>query len=140
MLLSYSYEAYRNNSSTDYRLTWLPSNFAAQYSTTYNVEVRALVGGIWGTYGNVCTITTPSAPLTSLQPAFCSNYALPTFSSAVNCVAIAGASNYRYKITGPASYSKVFTRNSSLTDWEIFMDFIVLDNKTCWPIRPTLLK
>lgn len=115
--LSYSYEAYRNNSSTDYRLTWLPSNFAAQYSTTYNVEVRALVGGIWGTYGNVCTITTPSAPLTSLQPAFCSNFALPTFSSAVNCVAIAGASNYRYKITGPASYSKVFTRNSSLTDW-----------------------
>ncbi|MBK9672926.1 MAG: T9SS type A sorting domain-containing protein [Bacteroidetes bacterium] len=115
--LSYSYEAYRNNSSTDYRLTWLPSNFAAQYSTTYNVEVRALVGGIWGTYGNVCTITTPSAPITSLQPAFCSNYALPTFSSAVNCVAIAGASNYRYKITGPASYSKVFTRNSSLTDW-----------------------
>ncbi len=115
--LSYSYEAYRNNSSTDYRLTWLPASFAAQYSTTYNVEVRALVGGIWGTYGNVCTITTPSAPLTSLQPAFCSNYALPTFSSAVNCVAIAGASNYRYKITGPASYSKVFTRNSSLTDW-----------------------
>ncbi len=115
--LSYSVEVKRNSTLNDYRLSWLPAASGAQYATTYNVEVRAFVGGVWGNYGSICQLTTPPVPLTKLQPAYCANYALPSFSSAVNCVAIAGASNYRYHITGPASYNKTFTRNSSLNDW-----------------------
>jgi PKD domain/Secretion system C-terminal sorting domain len=115
--LSYSYELYRNTSSTDMRLSWLPVSAAAQYGRTYGVEVRAKVGNTWGTYGALCQVTTPAAPLTSLLPAFCTNYVLPTFSSAVNCTQIPGASNYRYHITGPLAYNKTFTRNSSLNDW-----------------------
>ncbi|MBK9478009.1 MAG: PKD domain-containing protein [Bacteroidetes bacterium] len=115
--LSYSVEVKRNSTLTDYRLSWLPAASGAQYATTYNVEVRAYVGGVWGNYGSICQLTTPPVPLTKLQPAYCANYALPSFSSAVNCVAIAGASNYRYHITGPASYNKTFTRNSPLNDW-----------------------
>ncbi|HRH01771.1 MAG TPA: PKD domain-containing protein [Bacteroidia bacterium] len=115
--LSYSVEVKRNSTLNDYRLSWLPAASGAQYATTYNVEVRAFVGGVWGNYGSICQLTTPPVPLTKLQPAYCANYALPSFSSVVNCVSIAGASNYRYHITGPASYNKTFTRNSPLNDW-----------------------
>ena len=45
------------------------------YSTTYNVEVRVKVGGVYGAYGSVCTITTPApppAPTTHLNsPSYC---------------------------------------------------------------------
>ena len=81
------------------------------------MEVRAKVGGVFGTFGNVCTVTTPASPLTALQPAFCTNYPLPVFSSVVNCIAVPGATNYRYHITGPAGYDKTFTRNAPTTDW-----------------------
>jgi hypothetical protein len=115
--LGYSVEAKRNGPLNDYRLTWLPAVTGAQFGTTYDVEVRAYVGGVWGNYGSICQLTTPTAPLTKLQASFCSNYVLPSFSSVVNCVAIAGVSNYRYRITGPASYNKTFIRNSPLNDW-----------------------
>nr|MBP6414303.1 T9SS type A sorting domain-containing protein [Bacteroidia bacterium] len=111
--------AARNSSLTDFRLNWVPSisGNGIRYSTTYDVEVRAKVGGVFGTFGNVCTVTTPASPLTALQPAFCTNYPLPVFSSVVNCIAVPGATNYRYHITGPAGYDKTFTRNAPTTDW-----------------------
>lgn len=116
--LGYSQTGTRTNSSTNYNLTWLPgAGGGIRFSTTYDVEVRAKVGGVFGTFGPVCQITTPAAPLTSLQPAYCTNYALPTFSSQVFCVAVPGATNYRYHITGPAGYDKTFNRNGSANDW-----------------------
>jgi hypothetical protein len=116
--LGYSQSGTRTNSSTNYRLDWLPgAGGGIRYGTTYDVEVRAKVGGVFGNYGTICQITTPASPLTSLQPAYCSNYALPTFSSQVFCVAVPGATNYRYHITGPLGYDKTFTRNLSSNDW-----------------------
>ena len=43
--------------------TWFSLAFVSgvQSSTTYNVRVRAKIGGTWGTYGNMCTVTTPAA-------------------------------------------------------------------------------
>lgn len=116
--LGYSQSGTRTNSSTNYRLDWLPgAGGGIRYGTTYDVEVRAKVGGVFGNYGTICQITTPASPLTSLQPAYCSNYALPTFGSQVFCVAVPGATNYRYHITGPLGYDKTFTRNLSSNDW-----------------------
>ncbi len=118
LALSYSQTGTRTNSSTNYRLDWLPgAGGGIRYATTYDVEVRAKVGGVFGTYGPVCQLTTPASPLTSLQAGYCSNYLLPTFSSQVFCFAVPGATNYRYHITGPSGYDKTFTRNSSVNDW-----------------------
>ncbi len=115
--LAYSQAGTRTNSNTNYQLNWLPSaGGGIRYATTYNVQVRAKVGGVWGTYGSICQLTTPAAPLTALQPAYCS-FTLPTFSTQVFCTAVPGATNYRYHITGPGAYDKTFTRNSSANDW-----------------------
>jgi hypothetical protein len=116
--LGYSQTGTRTNSNTNYQLNWLPgAGGGIRYATTYDVEVRAKVGGVFGSYGTVCQLTTPASPLTSLQLGFCSNYLLPTFSSQVFSTAVPGATNYRYHITGPFGYDKTFTRNSSLNDW-----------------------
>jgi subtilisin-like proprotein convertase family protein len=115
--LGYSQTGTRTNSNTNYQLNWLPSaGGGIRYATTYNVEVRAKVGGVWGNYGSICQITTPVSPLTSLQAAYCP-FTLPTFSTQVFCTAVAGATNYRYHITGPGGYDKTFTRNTSANDW-----------------------
>ncbi len=116
--LGYSQIGTRANSSTDYQFNWLPNaGGGIKYNTTYNVEVRAKVGGVFSSFGNICQVTTPASLLTSLQAPFCSS-TLPTFSSTVNCIAVPGATNYRYHITGPLGYDKTFMRNSPLTDWK----------------------
>lgn len=37
-----------------------------QSATLYNVRVRARVGGVWGSFGMSCTVTTPSSPVLRL--------------------------------------------------------------------------
>jgi hypothetical protein len=49
----------RGSSSNLFSLGWVPG---IQGSTTYNIEVRAMVGGVWGNFGPVCTLTTPVTP------------------------------------------------------------------------------
>ena len=34
------------------------------YNTTYTISVATKYNGVWGAYGEECTVTTPSAPLT----------------------------------------------------------------------------
>ena len=48
---------YRNGPATNMFMSVVPN---AQPLTTYNVEVRARVGGGWGTFGTICTLTTGS--------------------------------------------------------------------------------
>lgn len=42
--------------------TWVSFNLVPgiQHGTTYNVSVRAKVGGVWGTFGPACPISTPT--------------------------------------------------------------------------------
>ena len=75
------------------------------------------MGGVWLSFGPVCQVTTPAQPMTQLQPAFCS-YTLPTFSTTVNCIPVAGATNYRYHITGPNGYDRNIDRNVAQTDFK----------------------
>ncbi|MBP6412131.1 MAG: HYR domain-containing protein [Bacteroidia bacterium] len=115
--LGYSQSGTRGNSLTDYQLNWLPSaSGGIRYATTYDVEVRAKVGGVWGLFGSVCQLSVSAAPLTSLQTAYC-NYLLPSFTTQVFITAVAGASNYRYHISNASGYDKTFLRNSGANDW-----------------------
>ncbi len=43
----------RGSNLNNWRLSW---NVGTTINTTYNVSVRAMVGGVWGTFGPVCTI------------------------------------------------------------------------------------
>ncbi len=51
------------------RLEELPDHL--NYNTTYHVDVRAKVAGIWSDYGPVCSITTEPHPLSQLTPPVC---------------------------------------------------------------------
>ncbi|MEW6470259.1 MAG: PKD domain-containing protein [Bacteroidota bacterium] len=56
----------RGNNLTNFAMSWVTG---VQLSSSYSVEVRAYVGGVWGSYGPVCTVTTPanSVPMDDLR-------------------------------------------------------------------------
>ncbi len=108
-------ETQRNSATTSFLMTYITSPYV-KYSTTYSVRVKLKIGNTWGEYGSSCNVTTPASPLTKLSSAYC-NYTLPTFATPVTCISVLGAQDYRYKITGPNSYDRTFTRNSSVNNW-----------------------
>lgn len=74
-----------------------------QTNATYNVQIRALVNGIWGNYGPICTLTTPaSLPSTQLQPVYC-NSSLSSFSQGFYVTSIGGVSQYNFRFEDQAS-------------------------------------
>jgi len=80
------------------RLLWVSG---IELGTTYEVRVKARVGGIWGEYGDVCTITTVAdIPLTEVRPQYHptnaagNEYALCDMISAYN---VANSTNFRWR-------------------------------------------
>jgi len=74
-----------------------------QYGKTYNVDVRVMVGGVWGNYGIVCTVTTPPAiPTTSLKPSSC-GITLANLNDYVYANTAVGASTYQFRFVHAAS-------------------------------------
>jgi PKD repeat protein len=63
--LGYSSVKYRGAASNTWKLTWSGGILT---STTYNVEVAALVSGIWGSYSTVCQVTTGATQLAPNDP------------------------------------------------------------------------
>ncbi len=120
--IGFSATVNRNSSSNDYRLTWLPAATGGiRYATTYDVRVRAKVGGVFLSFGPICQVTTPASPLTQLQAPYCP-FTLPTFSTSVYCNPVIGVTNYRYRITDVATsgaiYTKVRERNALSNDFK----------------------
>lgn len=108
----------RNSSQNNFSLV----NHATgiQYGQTYSIEVAAYANNTWGPYGNVCTVTTPaSIPLTQLASGSC-GATLSTMGQLLNCVSVAGATNYRYHIVCAAQgYDQTFLRNSAQTNFSL---------------------
>lgn len=77
------------------KFQWLSG---VEYNTTYSVDVRAKVGGIWGNYAGACNISTPAAvPTTQLSPAFCNS--TQNQSTYVYANFLAGANKYQFRLT-----------------------------------------
>ena len=109
---SLGYDKYynRGSGSTIFRLGWVNG---IAFNTTYNVEVRPYVNGGWGSWGNTCTVTTPSnIPLTQLDGNSCGK-TLSSISEIVYCITVSGATNYEYRITNSSlGFSSNYLRNS----------------------------
>lgn len=89
------------------------------YNTTYDVEVAAFVGGSWGSYGQICSITTPAnTPSTQLLPGSC-NVTVSTLSDWLFCASVPGATNFRYEVTGTGGFNQVYTRGWNSTAFRI---------------------
>lgn len=85
------------------------------YGQTYNVRVRAKVGGVWGDFSGICSISLQAvAPTTQLTPSFCGASGISTNSS-ISCNSIAGADNYEFTLTNTSlGYSQVKYRGQGL--------------------------
>ena len=97
----------RNSGATN---MWMTAMVGIQAGTTYDVRVRAYVGG-WGAYGTVCTITTPNVgvPTTQLVTNDC-GATYNTLSTWIYCDPVAGATDYEFRFTaqnGGAVYTRL---------------------------------
>ena len=92
-----------------------------QSNTTYNVRVRAKVGGVFGSFGIVRQLTTPAFPeATSLLPVYAKTYQY--YSEKVTCYSVSGATEYEYEFTptlggSPVYYNRGIANNSLLLGW-----------------------
>jgi len=85
----------------DFRMTMV-TNFAVQYSKTYNVEVSVKnTDGTYMTFGNVCVVATPVFPTSSLIDEQCEDFAVPTADTYLYAYSYPGAIAYAFKVTGP---------------------------------------
>ncbi|AWH85461.1 hypothetical protein HYN59_10185 [Flavobacterium album] len=82
-----------------FRLNQL-SNY--QYAVTYTVEVAARINGVYGAYGNSCTVTAPPYPLTQLKTESC-GITLPSFDTPLLANTVYLAESYRFKVTNGAN-------------------------------------
>lgn len=105
----YSYTRQRGSGTASIPLSWFPG---LQYGRTYDVEVRANVGGDWGNFGPVCTINMqsaiPSPVITTCGGPFATTQAL-------YCTTVSGAQNYEWQFIGPQTY--VRQRGNTLTSF-----------------------
>jgi hypothetical protein len=83
-----------------------------QYAQTYNVRIRAKVAGVWGSFGNTCTVTTGAFPTTKLRNDLCG--ATFNLSGFFYCDALNGAQDYEWEFTG-TSYNFTLQRGSGIS-------------------------
>lgn len=100
---------YGSSSSNQMNLMWVPG---LEYSKTYDVQVRALVNGVWGNYGDVCQITINDMPTTKIAAAYCGMTAT-SLNTYFYCDMVPGADDYEYLFVHAGSgYSETRTRSS----------------------------
>lgn len=105
--LGYTQSAFRGTGLSNIRLLGVSG---LQYGQTYDVKVRAKVGGAWGVFGAICQITLMPFVATSLTTAYCGATGL-SISSYIYCNAIAGTTDYEFTISNSTlGYSQVRTR------------------------------
>lgn len=92
-------------------------------NTTYNVRVRAKVGGTFGSYGNSCQITTPSSSnTTSLKTSYC-GVTYTSMSAKLACYSVLDAEDYEWEFT-PVGGGTVLLDTTISTSPSILINFI----------------
>lgn len=79
----------------------LITSFVVRFGKTYNVSVAIKnTDGSYLAYGNICNVTTPLFPTTSLQDAQCDNYMVPTNNTPIYANSYPGAIRYAFQLSG----------------------------------------
>ncbi|MFH2142866.1 MAG: M6 family metalloprotease domain-containing protein [Bacteroidota bacterium] len=85
--------AYRNY----LKLCYIPD---IQYGYTYDVQIRALVGGVWSEYWTVCQLTLGG---TKLRDDFC-DVIISNSNTLIYCDGIIGSTNYEFRFTNTVTH------------------------------------
>lgn len=107
----------RGSNSISFTLGWVQG---IQYGKTYDVRVRANVGGEWGNFGDVCQVSLVyPIPTTKVRYADC-GINLVTMAQVVYCDVVAGATDYQWEISNAsANFMVVYNRNSFGTNFQL---------------------
>ena len=116
-----------NTSQCAFNPNWI---IGIEYNKTYDVRVRAKVGSLWGNFGAVCQITTPSSiPNTKVRAADC-GITLAALNQVVYCDGVPGAVNFEWEFVNTSSsfgYTKTNTSQCAFNPaWIIGIEY----NKT----------
>lgn len=82
--------------TNSFNLTLLPGG--AALGTTYTIQVSAKSGGYWRAYGSSCTVTTPSAPATTIISNPSCGSTLTDIYASIFCETRPAASGYRFRV------------------------------------------
>jgi autotransporter-associated beta strand protein len=102
-------------------------------STTYSLDVRALFNSTWQSYGPVCTITTPGAPTTQMQPTSCNIAATSYTNQLLRANIVDGATQYEFVLTNASlgySVSLIKSNNNFILN-----QFAGLQNSTTYSVQ-----
>jgi len=89
------FEQVIENNSRSFRISQIQSYGYGQY---YYVEVAARVNGVWGEYGNSCTINSPEPPIIGLREEDCGR-SVPAFNTQLQADAVQLYEGYRFRVT-----------------------------------------
>lgn len=103
-------QTYNTGSAYNFiKLSWVPG---LSYATTYDVQVRAIVGGSSGSYGTVCQITSGAGiPNTKLSVSYC-GATVVGLNNFVGCDQVGGATDYQFLFTS-GGYSQTYNTGSA---------------------------
>ncbi len=76
------------------------------YNTAYQMSVRAKTGGVWGSFGSPCSITTTTSPHSEIDPAQCGT-TLAAMNTAIYTSTVNGATKYRFRIINGANVQTI---------------------------------
>lgn len=109
----------RGNNNPSILLGWITS---IQDGITYNVRIRANVGGVFGSFGNAWQITTPGASSqTQIVPTYCGKV-YTSYAELLNAYTVSNATEYEFEFSpvgGGSVVNHVHTSNSILLSWVV---------------------
>lgn len=88
-----------------FKLNMLP---VYSYDKTYQIEVAVFIDGVVTEYGDVCTIYSPSTPITQIKGTQCGT-TISGFNTYIYANEVVGAQAYRFRVTSGANTQVVET-------------------------------
>ena len=119
-----------------FTLANFPGSFVT-YGTTYEVRVKVQVNGTYGSYGTMCTITTPSIPTPQLQASQC-NLTLTDIETIIYAENVSGAEAYTFELTNQTTLAvEEFEKTSGTIRAFTLGDFssTIVDYNTTYDVR-----
>ena len=108
--LSYNQTIIRNYK---WRFIYLHEIPGIQNNTTYNIRVRAKVGGLYSSYGTVCQLTTPVSSVTTHLSQNDCGINMSNYGNYITCEYVSSATEYEYEFVNTGlSYTQTYLRTN----------------------------
>ncbi len=119
-----------------YRFVYLSNVPGIQNGTTYDVRVRAKVGGIFGSYGTVCQVTTPGTSITTQLRSSDCGIAMSSYNNYIICDYVSNATEYEYEfVNAGLGYNQTVVRTNPIYRFVYVHQVPGIQNNTTYDVR-----